>query len=150
MAIEDDLSVRACRMEDTVRIADLWKECGLIVPWNDPVDDIRMKLDFQPDLFLVGEINGVIITTVMAGYEGHRGWINYLAVDPDYRKRGIGRRLMKDAESKLRDLGCPKINLQVRAGNTDVLEFYRCDRPGLEIGDRSVHGENGGICLRGT
>jgi ribosomal protein S18 acetylase RimI-like enzyme len=74
---------------------------------------------------LVGEIDGRIIGTCIAGYEGHRGWINYLAVAPTYQRRGLATRLMKEAERLLGNAGCPKINLQVRASNVDVIEFYK-------------------------
>jgi ribosomal protein S18 acetylase RimI-like enzyme len=79
----------------------------------------------QPELFIVAEVEGALVGTVMCGYEGHRGWINYLAVLPVKQRAGIGRALMGEAEKKLRALGCPKINLQVRVGNEKVLAFYR-------------------------
>ncbi len=79
----------------------------------------------RPDLFLVGLLDDVVVASVMAGYEGHRGWINYLAVLPEYQGRGFGRVMMGEAERRLRDAGCPKINLQVRSSNTAVIEFYR-------------------------
>lgn len=103
----------------------MWRACGLVMPWNDPYADIRRKLQTQPELFLVGTLDGQLVSTVMAGYEGHRGWINYLAVAPGRRRQGIGRRMMQAAEARLRALGCPKINLQVRSSNLGVIEFYR-------------------------
>lgn len=119
------LHIRPCRKTDRDAVIGLWHACGLIVPQNDPFKDIDLKLQFQPDLFLVGRCADRLIATVMAGYEGHRGWINYLAVQPDFRRQGIGRLMVGAAEDKLRRLGCPKINLQVRRTNTDVIEFYR-------------------------
>ena len=95
------------------------------MPWNDPTKDICRKLNTQRDLFLVGSIGSKVVATVMAGYDGHRGWINYMAVDTANQKRGFGRRLMVEAEARLREKGCPKINLQVRNTNADVVEFYR-------------------------
>ena len=95
------------------------------MPWNDPRKDIYRKLNNQRDMFLVGSIGSKVVATVMAGYDGHRGWINYLAVDASNQKRGFGRRLMAEAEARLREKGCPKINLQVRNTNADVVEFYR-------------------------
>ena len=103
----------------------LWRECGLVRPWNDPVKDIHRKLRVQRDLFLVGTVDGRLVATVMAGYEGHRGWINYLAVATEYRGRGFGRRLMDEVEARLLAIGCPKINLQIRRSNTEAVEFYR-------------------------
>lgn len=110
---------------DEPAVIDLWRRCDLLRPWNDPRKDIARKLRVRPDLFLVGERDGTVVGTVMAGYEGHRGWINYLAVAPDHRRMGIGRVLMAEAERLLREAGCPKINLQVRTSNAEVIAFYR-------------------------
>jgi ribosomal protein S18 acetylase RimI-like enzyme len=116
--------VRAFRESDEARVIELWTLVGLVRPWNDPKKDIARKLKVQRELFLVAELEGVIVGVVMAGYEGHRGWINYLAVDIGQRRRGIGTALMRDAERRLRLLGCPKINLQVRSDNMAVRAFY--------------------------
>jgi ribosomal protein S18 acetylase RimI-like enzyme len=118
------LVVRPFETEDEAPVVDLWRRCRLTVPWNDPHEDIALKRAFQPDLFFVGTIAGQIVATVMAGYEGHRGWINYLGVAPQVRRRGIGRRMMQEAERALRELGCVKINLQVRETNQAVIAFY--------------------------
>jgi ribosomal protein S18 acetylase RimI-like enzyme len=120
------MQVRAFQAGDEPGIIDLWLRCDLLRPWNDPHKDIRRKLAVQPEGFLVAvdEI-GAIVGTVMVGYDGHRGWINYLGVSPDHQRRGIGRALMAEAERLLRAKGCPKINLQVRSSNTAVLAFYR-------------------------
>jgi ribosomal protein S18 acetylase RimI-like enzyme len=106
-------------------LINLWDKCGLIVPQNDPVEDIQKKLDFQPELFFVALLDNQVIGSVMVGYEGHRGWMNYLAVLPTFQKRGFGRKLVEQAISELRKLGCLKLNLQVRKSNTEVVEFYR-------------------------
>ena len=119
------LEIRAYRESDQDDVVALWRECGLVVPWNDPVKDICRKLGIQRQLFLVGTLHSELVATVMAGYEGHRGWVNYLAVATEYRKRGFARCLLGEAEALLRDMGCPKINLQVRSSNVDVIEFYR-------------------------
>jgi ribosomal protein S18 acetylase RimI-like enzyme len=116
--------VRAYQESDEARVIELWTFGGLVKPWNDPKKDIARKLKIQRDLFLVAELEGVVVGVVMAGYEGHRGWVNYLAVDIGQRRRGIGTALMRDAERRLRALGCPKINLQVRLENTAVHAFY--------------------------
>lgn len=118
------LVIRIFDLADEAAVVDLWQRCNLVVPWNDPHDDMMTKLAFQPDLFFVGELGGRVIASVMAGYEGHRGWINYLAVDPDLQRHGLGRQMMEKAEEALRALGCPKINLQVRETNTSVIGFY--------------------------
>ncbi|RPI07782.1 MAG: GNAT family acetyltransferase [Zetaproteobacteria bacterium] len=117
--------VRPFELSDERAVIALWERCGLTRPWNDPRKDIRRKLDVRPDLFLVGLVHGVVVGSVMAGYEGHRGWINYLAVLPEHQGKGLGRLMMAEAERRLRDAGCPKINLQVRTTNTGVIEFYR-------------------------
>ena len=111
--------------EDEPQVVDLWQRCGLVRPWNDPRKDIARKLRVQRELFLVGVDGDRIAGTLMAGYEGHRGWINYLAVDPERRRRGFARVLMAAAEERLRALGCPKINLQIRNDNADAIAFYR-------------------------
>lgn len=116
--------VRAFKESDEARVLELWMFAGLIRPWNDPKKDIARKLKVQRELFLVAELEGVVVGVVMAGYDGHRGWVNYLAVDIGQRRRGIGSALMRDAERRLRLLGCPKINLQVRSENRDVQAFY--------------------------
>jgi ribosomal protein S18 acetylase RimI-like enzyme len=110
---------------DREQIIELWKQSDLIVPWNDPHKDIDRKVSHSPDLFFVGTINSKVVASVMAGYDGHRGWINYLAVDPGYRYLGLGRQIMLAAEQALLNLDCPKINLQVREGNAGVVKFYQ-------------------------
>jgi ribosomal protein S18 acetylase RimI-like enzyme len=124
-ARKDLLTVRSFRTEDESSVVDLWMRCGLVHPANDPRKDILRKSKVRPDLFLVGTRGTKIVASVMAGYDGHRGWINYLAVDPDCQKQGFGRTMMAAAERLLRAEGCPKINLQVRTTNAGVLAFYR-------------------------
>jgi ribosomal protein S18 acetylase RimI-like enzyme len=109
---------------DEESVVALWRACDLTRPWNDPHRDIARKLEVQRELFLVAEDGAEVVGTVMAGYEGHRGWINYLAVSPDRRGAGIGRILMAEAERLLRERGCPKISLLVREGNDAALGFY--------------------------
>ena len=119
------LEIRPFAPSDEQQVVQLWKDCGLVVPWNDPHRDIQRKLKVQADLFLVGCFEGQIIASVMAGYDGHRGWVNYLAVHPQNQRKGIGRRVMDAAEEALRAAGCPKVNLQVRTSNTGVITFYK-------------------------
>jgi ribosomal protein S18 acetylase RimI-like enzyme len=117
--------IRPFRPDDEPAVVALWGRCGLTRPWNDPHKDVRRKLAVRPDWFLVAEDAGTVIGSVMVGYDGHRGWVYYFGVDPARRRRGVGRALMAEAERLLRAEGCPKINLQVRAGNTEAIEFYR-------------------------
>jgi ribosomal protein S18 acetylase RimI-like enzyme len=124
-------------------VVALWQRCGLARPWNDPAKDIRRKLAEQPGLFGVMTDGAEVVGTVMAGYEGHRGWINYLAVDPSRQQQGLGRRLMDWSEARLRERGCPKINLQVRRSNEAVLAFYAAlgyaDDDVVSLGKRLEH-----------
>jgi ribosomal protein S18 acetylase RimI-like enzyme len=116
--------VRPYKEADEARVIELWTFAGLLRPWNDPKRDIERKLQVQRELFLVAELDGSLVGVVMAGYEGHRGWVSYLAVDIGQRRRGIATALMRDAERRLRAAGCPKINLQVRLENAAVQAFY--------------------------
>ena len=119
------LTIRPFRPEDEEAVIRLWQACDLLRACNNPHRDIERKLAVQPELFLVGLLDGKIVAGVMAGYDGHRGWLNYLAVAPDHRRHGFGRELVAEAERRLRELGCPKINLQVRHTNVRAMEFYR-------------------------
>ena len=119
------MKIRPFVEDDQDRVVELWQRCGLLRPWNDPQKDIARKLKVQRELFLVGEIDGRVVAAMMVGYEGHRGWVNYLAVDPERRRLGLGREMMAEAESRLKALGCPKIQLQVRRDNAEAIAFYR-------------------------
>jgi ribosomal protein S18 acetylase RimI-like enzyme len=117
-------NIRPFVSADEIPVVALWAACDLTRPQNDPHKDIARKLRVNPEWFLVAEVADEIAGTVMAGYDGHRGWINYLAVAPGRRRLGLGRALMAEAEQKLRAAGCPKINLQVRPENREVIAFY--------------------------
>ncbi len=118
------LHIRPFEPADEAAVTALWEVCGLVVPQNNPAADIARKLRVNPEWFLVGEVDGAVVASCMAGYEGHRGWINYLAVHPDHRRQSLARQLMEHAEKLLREVGCPKINLQVRNSNAAVIAFY--------------------------
>jgi ribosomal protein S18 acetylase RimI-like enzyme len=118
------VKIRSYQAADRPAIIDLWTRCGLVVPWNNPARDIERKLSVGADLFLVGELDGELIATVMGGYEGHRGWANYLAVAPNQQGKGYARQMMSRLESRLLEKGCPKINLQIRDTNVNVVRFY--------------------------
>ena len=127
------MHIRPYRAPDEAHVVQLWLDCGLVVPHNHPVRDIQRKLRVNPEWFLVGEREDRIVASCMVGYEGHRGWINYLAVSPDLQGMGFGRAMVARAEALLRDAGCPKINLQVRSTNQRVIAFYQ--RLGYTVDD---------------
>jgi len=119
------LTIRPYQAGDRRDVLGLWVECGLVIEANNPERDIERKLGVRPEWFLVGLVGGAVVATCMVGYEGHRGWVNYLAVSPRHRRQGLGSLMMQEAERILSAAGCPKINLQVRTSNGDVLAFYQ-------------------------
>jgi ribosomal protein S18 acetylase RimI-like enzyme len=123
--MNDSLHIRPFHGDDTDTVIALWREAGLTRPWNDPHLDIERKSTTQPELFLVGTIADAIVASAMVGYDGHRGWVNYLAVAKATRRRGHARTMMAEAERLLLMLGCPKLNLQLRRTNVEALGFYR-------------------------
>ena len=110
---------------DQAQVVALWQTCELTRPWNDPVKDIARKQQVRAEWFLLGELDGQVIASVMFGYEGHRGWMNYLAVAPQYQSKGYAHSLIETGEALLLAAGCPKINLQVRSSNAKVIAFYQ-------------------------
>jgi len=127
--------VRAYREADEAQVVALWNEVfGYEQARNDPLLDVRRKRDAQPEFFLLAEEGGRVVGTVMGGYDGHRGWAHRLAVAPAQRRRGIGEALMRHLEAELDAAGCPKLNLQVRSDNAEVVAFYR--RIGYAVEER--------------
>ncbi len=128
--LECPLEIRTAIAEDHERILELWEACGLTRPWNGPRRDLARKLAHAPELLLVGTApddaatGNQVVAIVMAGYEGHRGWLNYLAVDPVHNGRGFDRAIVAEGERRLGALGCPKINLQVRHDNAAAIGFW--------------------------
>jgi len=118
------VDIRGFTLDDEHAVVALWEEAGLTRPWNDPRADIRRKLTVQPELFLVAVDGDRVVGSVMAGYDGHRGWLYYLATAASHRGRGIGRRLVAEAERLLEAMGCPKVQLMVRPDNTGARGFY--------------------------
>ena len=102
----------------------LWQRVGLTRPWNDPAADLRNALDGPSSTVLAWVEDDRLVGTAMVGVDGHRGWVYYLAVDPDAQGSGIGRRLMTAAEAWVRDRGIPKLMLMVRSDNAAVIGFY--------------------------
>ncbi len=119
------MQIRAFAPADQDAVIALWQACELTRAWNDPKRDIARKMTTQPELFLVGLLDGQLIASVMAGYDGHRGWVNYLAVSPQHQRQSYARQMMQTAERLLEARGCPKLNLQIRSSNAQVIEFYR-------------------------
>jgi ribosomal protein S18 acetylase RimI-like enzyme len=145
MQSESSFGIRSYTDDDQEAVIRLWKRCNLIRPSNDPQKDILRKCRVNPELFLVGTLENKVVATVMGGYEGHRGWANYLAVDPQHQKRGFGKKIMTSLEEMLIAKGCPKINLQVRRDNQNALNFYSKigfkDDDVISLGKRLIYDE---------
>lgn len=133
------LHIRPFEDSDEESVISLWERCGLLRPWNDPHKDIARKKQVQRELFLVGVNDSKIVAAIMAGFDGHRGWVHLFGVDPAFQRQGYGRAMMADVERRLSELGCPKINLQVRMGNDTAAAFYR--GVGFEEEDRIQFGK---------
>lgn len=118
------LKIRPFSDLDAEPVIALWQACNLVVPHNDPMQDIRFCVSTSTAELFVGDVDGGIIASVMTGHDGHRGWLYYLAVDPKFGGRGFGRTMVRHAEFWLKDLGVPKINLMIRDTNEDVRSFY--------------------------
>jgi ribosomal protein S18 acetylase RimI-like enzyme len=153
------MQIRAFAPADTEPVVALWHECGLTRPWNDPHRDIERKLAVQPELFLVGtelvepagsgdgtgaststsSAKEVLVATAMAGHEGHRGWLYYVAVAPGHRGGGRARQIVAEAERLLLEAGCPKVMLMVRSGNDAAAATW--GSLGYEPDDVTVYGK---------
>ena len=137
------MNIRAFQIADQESVVALWNECGLTRPWNNPHLDIARKLTAQPELFIVATINDVIVGTAMIGFDGHRGWVYYLAVKPSHQRKAIGSALMNEAERLLEQRGCPKICLMIRSSNASVIEFYKelgyAQDDVVTLGKRLIH-----------
>ena len=135
--------IRGYRDSDKIGVITLWETCGLTTPQNDPERDIERKLKVDPDLFLVGVLDRLVVATVMGGYDGHRGWINYLAVQPTEQGKGHGQAIMREVEALIHGKGCAKINLQIRSTNEKVISFYSAigymSEPVVGMGKRLEH-----------
>ena len=124
MPSSNEMQIRLFDESDQPSVIALWHQCGLLRPWNDPQLDILRKQAVGAGLFLIGEMDGALVASVMGGYDGHRGWMYYLAVSPVHQKLGLGAQIVQNLEKRLIAIGCPKINLQVRRENDKVLRFY--------------------------
>ena len=119
------MNIRPYQPGDLAAVIALWQACGVTRPWNNPQRDIERKRGVQPDWFVVGELDRQIVASAMFGYDGHRGWVNYLAVAAAHQRHGHARALMAHGEALLRAAGCPKLNLQLRNSNAQALAFYQ-------------------------
>ena len=137
---EREMRIRPYDDFDEAAVVALW---NLVLPdsapHNDPATSIRNKLAVERDLFFVGEIDGVLVGTVMGGYDGHRGWVYSVAVDPKFRRRGIGSNLLQHLQAALIRSGCLKLNLQVRSTNAEVIAFY--ETLGFQVEERISMGK---------
>ena len=119
------LNIRTGVDSDLEAVAALWERCGLTRPWNDPRRDFSLSLRSASAAVLCGLEGDSLVASVVVGFDGHRGWVYYLGVDPAKRGRGYGRAMMAAAESWLTETGAPKLQLMVRTDNEAALAFYR-------------------------
>ncbi len=135
--------IRTYQSTDQDQVIELWQLTGVASLKNNPARDIARKQKVDPDLFLVAVDKDVVVASIMGGYEGHRGWVNYLAVHPSVQRQGIARQMMSEVETLLIKKGCPKINLQVRNSNSKALSFYKAlgylDDNVIGLGKRLEH-----------
>lgn len=134
------VEVRGYRSCDHDAVVQLWRTVFPDAPArNDPVRDIQRKTRHQPELFVVATVDTTLAGTCMAGFDGHRGWLHLVAVAPELQRRGIGKALLQRAEALLAELGCPKLNLQVRGATPEAAGFY--ERLGYQVEDRISMGK---------
>jgi ribosomal protein S18 acetylase RimI-like enzyme len=118
------IEIGELRADEADAAVALWRACGLTRPWNDPHADLKLALATPTATILAGRIDGMLVATVMTGFDGHRGWVYYLAVSPDHQRAGHGAAMMRAAEAWLRERGVPKLNLMVRGDNSVATGFY--------------------------
>jgi len=133
-------TIRPYQEDDEDAVIDLWRTSfpdDTVI--HEPKSAIRRKLEVQRDLFLVGEVDGRVIATALAGFDGYRGWVYRVAVAREEQNRGYGRAIMLETERRLREMGCSKLNLQIRANNPDVIKFY--ERLGYSVSENISMGK---------
>ena len=119
------MQIRTYQTQDEDQVVELWQLAFPDEPsWNESRALIRRKLDVQPELFFVAVEDGKVIGSTIAGFDGVRGWVHKVACRPDYLRRGVAKKLMSQAEAGLSELGCTKLNIQVRAGNDRAVSLY--------------------------
>ena len=119
------LAIADIRDADVATVIALWQACGLMRPWNDPTSDIALARREPHSTVLIGRDGDAIVATAMVGHDGHRGWVYYVATDPDRRAKGYGRAIMNAAEDWLRATGIAKLQLMVRRDNAKAGAFYQ-------------------------
>ena len=122
---EEIMKIREFKIEDYPIVRDLWQTAGLNLRPGDELEDVRLKLQRDPDLFLVGEQDDKIVGTVIGGWDGRRGWIYHLAVKPEHQRKGIGADLVHEVEKRLIAKGAKKVNAQVYKWNEKSSEFFK-------------------------
>ena len=133
----NELAIAPITDADVESVVALWQRCGLTRPWNDPASEIAFARRGQNATILTGRAHGALRATAMVGHDGHRGWIYYVAVDPELQGQDFGRAIMGAAEDWLRGQGVEKVMLMVRPDNTKVQAFY--DRLGYDVQERVIY-----------
>ena len=131
------LSISPITDADVETVIALWQRCGLTRAWNDPASDIAFARRGANATILIGRHENKIVATAMVGHDGHRGWVYYVAVDPDIQGKHLGRAIMAAAEDWLRGQGIAKVMLMVRPDNTKVQAFY--DKLGYDPQERVIY-----------
>jgi ribosomal protein S18 acetylase RimI-like enzyme len=116
--------IREFTLNDYTLVIDLWKKAGIELSNSDSLEGIKHKLERDSDLFLVAEKDGRIVSAVMGSYDGRRGWVNHLAVDPQFQGNNVGTEIMVELEKRFKDVGCEKVNLLIEMDNSKVQGFY--------------------------
>jgi ribosomal protein S18 acetylase RimI-like enzyme len=124
MSTGNPLTIAPLEDADIAAVVSLWQRCGSTRPWNDPQADIALARQGTNATVLLGRQGDSIVASVLVGHDGHRGWVYYVTVDPEHRKKGFGRAIMTAAEDWLRARGIVKLQLMVRPDNTQVQAFY--------------------------
>jgi ribosomal protein S18 acetylase RimI-like enzyme len=119
------MQISTAAESDMGEVIALWEACELTRPWNDPAADYRLAVANETSAILLAHSEGELVGSVLTGFDGHRGWVYYLAVNPDFQKQGLGRKMMAAAEAWLRDRNAPKIQLMVRDDNEAAIGFYK-------------------------
>lgn len=134
------MQISTSTKSDMDEVIALWKACELTRPWNDPAADYRLAVANETSAILLAYSEAELVASVLTGFDGHRGWVYYLAVAPDCQRQGLGRKMMEAAEAWLRERNAPKIQLMVRDDNEAAIGFYKAlgydVQPAVTIGRR--------------